>query len=137
TLREEGTLGYFETHLRTKSGELREVLASMEVIELDGEPHLPAMAQDVTELRRAEAAEYEQRRLAEALRDSAAALNSSLELDEVLDRILTQVANVVPYDAATIMQIDENGLIRLLRDRGGEEHRVDREHAAEIVIPIS
>lgn len=136
-LREKGTLGYFETHLRAKSGELRQVLASMEVIELDGEPHLLAMAQDVTELRRAEAAEHEQRRLAEALRDSAAALNSSLELDEVLDRILTQVANVVPYDAATIMQIDENGLIRLLRDRGREEFRVKREHAADIVVHIA
>ncbi|HZY41972.1 MAG TPA: GAF domain-containing protein, partial [Anaerolineae bacterium] len=51
-------------------------------------------------------AERDQRALAEALRDTAAALNSSLNLDEVLDRILDNVGLVVPNDAATIMLID-------------------------------
>ena len=51
-------------------------------------------------------AERDQRVLAEALRDTAAALNSSLNLDEVLDRILDNVGQVVPHDAANIMLID-------------------------------
>jgi PAS domain S-box-containing protein len=52
-------------------------------------------------------AEREQRTLAEALRDSAAALNSTLNFDEVLDRMLDNIGRVVPHDAANIMLIDD------------------------------
>ena len=41
--------------------------------------------------------------MAEALRETAAALNSTLNLDEVFDRILTSAVQVVPYDAINIM----------------------------------
>ena len=70
--------------------------------------------------RRVVAAEHEQRVLAEALREASAALNSTLQLDEVLDRILTQVERVLPYDAANIMVI-EDGFLRIVRGRGYEE----------------
>ncbi len=62
-------------------------------------------------------AEQDQRVLAEALRDTAAALNSSLNLDEVLDRILDNVGQVVAHDAANIMLID-GGLAKVTRARG-------------------
>jgi GAF domain-containing protein len=65
---------------------------------------------------RAEAAEREQRALAEALRDTAAVLNSTLDLDEVLDRILADVGHVVPHDSANILLI-ENGEARVVRNR--------------------
>ncbi len=52
-------------------------------------------------------AEREQRALAEALRDTVSALNSTLNFDEVLDRILDNVGRVAPHDAATIMMVDE------------------------------
>ncbi|HZY42693.1 MAG TPA: GAF domain-containing protein, partial [Anaerolineae bacterium] len=56
------------------------------------------------------AAEREQRTLAEALRDTAAALNSTLNVDEVLDRVLGNIERVVPHDIANIMLInDEDG----------------------------
>jgi PAS domain S-box-containing protein len=42
----------------------------------------------------------------EALRDSAAALNSSLDLDVVLDRILQNVGRVVPSDTVDIMLVE-------------------------------
>ncbi|MEO8356444.1 MAG: PAS domain S-box protein [Chloroflexota bacterium] len=58
------------------------------------------------ERKRAEDAEREQRALAEALRDTAQTLNSTLDYGEVLDHILTAVGRVVPHDAATIMLID-------------------------------
>jgi signal transduction histidine kinase len=48
-------------------------------------------------------AEQRQREAAEALRQAGAALNSTLNFEEVLDRILEQVSRVVPYDAANIM----------------------------------
>ncbi|MBI5713757.1 MAG: GAF domain-containing protein [Chloroflexi bacterium] len=54
-----------------------------------------------------EAAERQHRALTEALRDSAAALNSTLNLDEVLDLILDVIGRVLPHDAASIMMLDE------------------------------
>ena len=59
--------------------------------------------------------------LAAAMRDSAATLTSTLDIDEVLDRILSQVARVVPYDTASFMQVDENGTAYIVRHRGWVE----------------
>lgn len=53
-------------------------------------------------------AEREQRTLAEALRDSAAVLSSTLNIEEVLERILANVGRVVHHDSANIMLIDAN-----------------------------
>ncbi len=66
--------------------------------------------------KRTEAAERDQRQLAEALRDTAAAINSTLELDTMLDRLLVQVERVIPYDASTIMLI-EDGYANVARFR--------------------
>jgi PAS domain S-box-containing protein len=54
-----------------------------------------------------EAIERQHRALTEALRDSAAALNSTLNLDEVLDIILDIIGRVMSHDAASIMLLDE------------------------------
>lgn len=51
-------------------------------------------------------AERQQRGLAEALRDTSAIINSTLNFDEVLDRMLATIGRVVPHDAANIMLID-------------------------------
>lgn len=75
------------------------------------------VVRDVTERRRAEAAEREQRVFAEALRNTAAVLNSTLDLDQVLDRILQNVGRVVPHDGANIMLL-EDGAVRVKRCRG-------------------
>ncbi len=73
-----------------------------------------AVLRDVTEQKKAELAEREQRVLAEALRDTAAALTSTLNLDEVLERILNNVGLVVPHDAASVTLI-EDGIGRVVR----------------------
>ncbi len=71
------------------------------------------------ERKRAAEAEHEQRVLAEALRDTAAALNSTLNLDEVLDRILGNVEQVVPHDASNIMLINaERTHVHIVRSKG-------------------
>ena len=79
------------------------------------------MADDITERKRIEVAEREQRALAEALRDTAAALNRTLDYDEVLERILTNVGRVVPYDRANVMLI-ESGYACIVQGRGYGEH---------------
>jgi diguanylate cyclase (GGDEF)-like protein/PAS domain S-box-containing protein len=73
--------------------------------------------EDITERKLMEEAEREQRVLAEALRDTAAALSGTLEFDEVLDRILVNMGHVVPHDAANIM-LAEKGLARIERTKG-------------------
>ena len=67
-------------------------------------------------------AERDQRRLAEALRESAAVLNRTLHFDEVLDRVLDNVGRVVPHDSANIMLIDDHDMARVARDRGYAEY---------------
>ncbi|GAG59305.1 unnamed protein product, partial [marine sediment metagenome] len=73
--------------------------------------------EDITERKEMEAAEREQRLLAEALSDTAAALSGTLEFEEVLDRILVNMEHVVPHDAANIMLVDK-GSARIARSKG-------------------
>ncbi len=72
---------------------------------------------DITARKSAEAAERDQRTLAEALRDTAAALSSTLSIEEVLERVLTNVGNVVPHDAVNIRLV-ENDTARVVRSHG-------------------
>ncbi len=84
------------------------------------------ISKEITERKRAEEAERDQRALAEALRDTAAALNSTLEFDQVLDRILASVGHVVAHDAASIMLLDaEQGVARIYRSHGYIERGAD------------
>jgi PAS domain S-box-containing protein len=78
------------------------------------------MIEDITLRKQAEKAGAEQRILAEALRDTAAALNSTLDLDEVLDRLLADIERVLPHDAADIMLI-EGDSVRVVRSKGYTE----------------
>jgi len=89
-------------------------------ITASGPDEVLMLIREITDRKRAAEAEREQRVLAEALRDTAAALNSSLNLDEVLDRILDNVGQVVAHDAANIMLID-SGQAKVARARGYEK----------------
>jgi PAS domain S-box-containing protein len=79
---------------------------------------------DITDRKRMEEAEHEQRALAIALRDTAETLTSTLDYGEVLDHILSAVGRVVPHDAATIMLID------------GEYAHVVRSHGHDERLPM-
>lgn len=90
-----------------------------------GEPlFVIAVVDDITEQRRIEAAEREQHALTEALHDIATVLNTTLDLDEVLARILENIGRVVPYDAATIMLVEE-GTARVVGQTGYDRHGVE------------
>ncbi len=64
-------------------------------------------------------AEREQRALSAALESAAASVNSTLELEQVLDRILEQVERVVAGDAFNFMLV-EGDEARVIRWRGYE-----------------
>ncbi|HEX9017587.1 MAG TPA: histidine kinase N-terminal 7TM domain-containing protein [Anaerolineaceae bacterium] len=72
-----------------------------------------------------EEAEYRQRTLAEALHDTASALNSTLNLEEVLDRILSNLEKVVQNVSASIALVDEEGMVRMVRWRGYSDDSVE------------
>ena len=65
-------------------------------------------------------AEREQRIFAETLRQTAASLSSTTDQAEILDRILQDIGQVVPHDAANIMLI-EGQLAHIARQRGYAE----------------
>jgi PAS domain S-box-containing protein len=100
--------------LRTLNLELEQRIEERTAQLSDAVGHLQA---EVAERKQAQDAEHEQRRLAEALYDTAAALNSTLRLDEVLDRILINIDHVVKHDVANIMLL-EDGTVRVVRFRG-------------------
>ncbi len=118
-LLEEGLVRDYELRLHKRNGEFIWVRDNVRAVtDKDGiiicyEGSL----EDITERKLMEEAEREQRLLAEALRDSAAALSGTLEFEEVLDRILENLENVVPHDAANIMLADR-GVARIERSKG-------------------
>ncbi|GIV63430.1 MAG: hypothetical protein KatS3mg045_0769 [Bellilinea sp.] len=84
------------------------------------------LVRDITERKRAEehlrrAAEIERqnRELAEALREIGLALSASLDVDEVLDRILESIALVIPYDSGNITLLEGKRAV-ISRSRGYE-----------------
>ncbi len=62
-------------------------------------------------------AERRQRQFAEALAEITTVLSSSLQLDDVLENILHQVARLIPHDAANIMRV-EGDQARVVAQRG-------------------
>ncbi|RLC66800.1 MAG: hypothetical protein DRI48_03875, partial [Chloroflexi bacterium] len=64
-------------------------------------------------------AEREQREMTEALAEAAAAVSGTLDLDQVLDRILEQVEQVVEGEAFNVMLIEDSHA-RVVRWRGYE-----------------
>ena len=64
--------------------------------------------------------EREQRELAEALRQVGIALSTTLDFETILDRLLDQIARVVPYDAASVMVV-KDGHSHVARSHGYEQ----------------
>ena len=116
----------FETRHVRKDGSVFPVLVDAAMVR-DGPGNVLqrfVSVQDISQLRRVEQADREQRVLAEALHDTAAALNSTLNFGEVLNRILDNVGRVVPHDAADIMLV-ESDVARPIGCRGYAERGVE------------
>ncbi len=110
----------FHFHHRAASGQIHDVKIFSSPFESDGQTLIYMIVHDVTRRRKPEAGQSPTTDvLAEALRNTAAALSSTLDQNEVLDRILEQVNLVVPGESANIMLI-EAGVARVARSRGYE-----------------
>ena len=74
------------------------------------------------ERQRLVASEHEQRVFAEGLRDAAAAVNSTLDFDGVLDRIFESLMKVVECDSANVMLYDaSDDIAHMVRSVGYAE----------------
>lgn len=104
-------------------------------IEYRGRPALMGTIVDVTERKWAEDAERDQRQLAEALSDIASVLSGTLQLHEVLDRILENLGRVVPHDAANISMISGD-TAQFIACRGYETWGIDPNAILQIRFPV-
>ncbi len=100
------------------------VESSSRLITYSDRPAILTFSRDIRERKLVQAAEREQRLLAETLRDTSAALNSTLSLNEVLKLILTSVARIIESESTSIMLI-ETGQVRVFEHRGYEERFKD------------
>jgi PAS domain S-box-containing protein len=100
-----------------------------------GKPMRVVAIRDITEHKKAQKAERDQRRFAEALARTAALLNRSLELEEVLDHILLNVGNVVPHQVADIMLLDGNQT-RVVRSLGYGAYGVTEEALRQVCLTL-
>jgi PAS domain S-box-containing protein len=92
------------------------------------------VADNITERKLAEISEHEHRMLAEAISEIAILLNSTLDLNDVLVRILASLEQVVPYDSADIMMI-EGSAVRILGNRGYEIQGIGEEFTS-VPLPL-
>jgi PAS domain S-box-containing protein len=118
-----------------KDGSLIEVEPRWTKVEFRGRPSLLVTLTDVSAKRRAEEAEHEAKALSDALRDTAAALNSTLDYDEVLNRILESVGRVVEYDTVDIMLL-ESAVARIVRTFGFERFGIRSGDAQRMEFPL-
>ncbi|MCB9452645.1 MAG: PAS domain S-box protein [Anaerolineaceae bacterium] len=115
---------------RRKNGSHIEIEANVEVVrDKDGAPlYIQSILRDTTERER-------EQRLAKALRDTANMLNSSLDLDLVLDRILTQAARVVPHTTSSVALI-EGTEVKIVRCRGYRERGLNEADILALRFPL-
>lgn len=67
------------------------------------------VSRDITETIKSSSRERDQRALANALKNAASLVNSPLDINEVLTRVLAAVGEVVTQDAASIILLGERG----------------------------
>jgi len=108
-----------EDHLiRTRSGELRNVLLSAEVLEMNNEPHMLCFIYDITALKQTQ--QVLEKRVAErayglaVLNEIAVVVSRSLDLKEILDAALNKAMDMMQMDVGTAYSLEDS-------DEPGEE----------------
>ncbi|MCR4405719.1 MAG: GAF domain-containing protein [Anaerolineae bacterium] len=71
---------------------------------------------------------------AATLRQALTSVTSTLELSEVLSRVLDQLSQVVAYDSAAVMLLTDRGFDTILAKKLGQEPQEKRQHTA---VPFS
>lgn len=120
-----GVLGTFEdvTERRQAEDNLQRTLAELDERVKRRTTQLmranESLRREVEDRVRIKAEERQQRSYAEALSDSAAAMSSTLDLDEVMEHVLGGVERLVSNDLTAIILIDPDGAPYIARQRVG------------------
>lgn len=109
----------FERQVRDRTQELR---ATNQLLQTE-----------IAERKRAQHAEYEQRVVADALRDTTLSLTSTLQFPEVLDQILHNLRRVVRHDAAAVLLL-EHGQLAVARQRSYVETGAVEDEALPVTV---
>ncbi len=91
---------------------------------------------DITRRKQAEIEERKQRILAEALRETSQALNSTLDYDGVLESILKIVGHVVPTDSANICLLSEDGTLNYVHFYGYEKYQISKDELSTLKFSL-
>ncbi len=105
-VKESGSAHTQDVQIRRKSGEIRTVIATLEVIDVGGEKLALSTATDITERRQAEIEVQNQLRRLEALREIDIAIVGTTDLSLTLKIILEKVATTLSVDAADILLLN-------------------------------
>ena len=129
-----------EFHNRRKNGEYYWADATISPIVDDGGviTHFLAIQEDVTERKRSQEAEAQQRRITDALRAIATALSRTLNLDTVLAQVLDSLEQTLdaPYDIAHILLI-ENGVATIAQYRARPGFEYEAQTLTQIRLPVA
>jgi diguanylate cyclase (GGDEF)-like protein/PAS domain S-box-containing protein len=107
-------VNYKITH---RDGSLRYLSQSTFVVHFEGDFLGCGVVRDDTDRYQAEESKRISFERAEALRQVTAAVVSDLNLEQVLEKILFSLEQVIPYDSASVMLI-KNGYVRVMAGRG-------------------
>jgi diguanylate cyclase (GGDEF)-like protein/PAS domain S-box-containing protein len=110
-----------QTDVKLSDASLRNIELSLFPITTDSGIRLGGIITDITEQIKMKEAENQQKIFIEALRDTSEALNSVLDFDSLMERILINADKVIPSDAGAILLL-ENGMLRIAQSRGYLEH---------------
>ncbi len=125
-----------ETQYKHLDGHLIDVQINSRAIQEDGKLLLISFVRDISEHKKNLAEIEQQRNLAQALLDTANALNASNDLDTVLDTILKNVSRIMPHDSANIMMIEDD-VAHIIRHFGYDEAGFTYEEILQIVLPLN
>ena len=115
-LQEQGFIRNLETELYTKSGELRVVLFSAEVITLGGEPCMLCVTNDITERKQAEELLRLSSKRDRLLAQTLSRIRQSLNLDQILQTTVNEVRQFLETDRVFIALNDTNAPSKILAE---------------------
>ncbi len=124
-----------ETQYKHLDGHMIDVQVNSRAIQEDSKLMLISFVRDISEHKRTLAEIEHQRKLAQALLDTANALNASNDLDAVLDTILHNVSHIMPHDSANIMIIEDD-IALIIRHLGYDKAGLRSDEITDIQLPL-
>ncbi len=110
-LQDTGSIRSKEQRLRTRSGELRNVLLSAEILEFNTQPHILCFIYDITALKQTQ--QDLEKRVAEraheltVLHEIAGVVSQSLNLKEILDAALSKARELMQMEVGTAYSLQD------------------------------